>query len=117
MLVLLAVFMITAPIMNVSDISLPSVSGGRASPSHRFLSIKLSLDGIRFSDSNKAVDRSVTASELRGELSYYSNPGSTDVSILADEKIPYGQVMGIFSMLRSLGFVNLSLVVQDEVRT
>ncbi|WP_092485636.1 ExbD/TolR family protein [Candidatus Ichthyocystis hellenicum] len=115
MLVLLAIFMITAPVINVSDIHLPIVSSGHQVSSHQGLSIKISSDGIHFSGLAGSVDKILTPSELRGELSSYSNRDSMEVSILADEKVPYGQVMGVFSVIRSLGFVNLNLVVQDDI--
>ncbi|WP_157722239.1 ExbD/TolR family protein [Candidatus Ichthyocystis hellenicum] len=115
MLVLLAIFMITAPVMNVSDIHLPIVSAGnQSSPNpNQGLSIKINLDGIHFLGLAGTADKVLTPSELRGELASYSNRDSMEISILADEKVPYGQVMGVFSVIRSLGFVNLNLVVQD----
>ena len=107
MLVLLVVFMITAPMMNGAvKVHLPKENVGKSADSQS-LSLFLDREERLF-----LCDQPVTREELVERLRVLP-PSSTDsLSIHADRQLPYEKVMKIMAFLSKKGFAKLNLVVE-----
>lgn len=111
MLVLLAVFMVTAPMMNVFGVHLPTVSGEKKQPERSFV-VTIRSSGMSFFDGKRTQEVSSVNHLKTIVLSYLESKDAAVFSIAADEGVSYGQVMSVFSVIRSLGFSNVHLMIQ-----
>lgn len=108
MLVLLIIFMITAPLARFGfDVNLPKVEAGPVTREETWV---ISLDRSRKVFLN---EKEVRPSELEGRLSQLVriNP-RTDVFLRADETLPYGYVMQVMGNARRAGVRNLGMVTE-----
>jgi biopolymer transport protein TolR len=109
MLVLLVIFMITAPLMASSlKLDLPKASGASASDSPQFMSIGLDAQGQLY-----LSDKPVTAAVLLAEARQVAarNP-DTEIQLRADEKVPYGQVAQLIGQLQDVGLSHIGFITQ-----
>ena len=98
MLVLLVIFMITAPLMTSSlKLDLPRTDAAQASDTPLFVSVALDRDGRTFWG-DEAVDTATFAERVAAAAR--RNP-QTEVQLRADKAVPYGRVAG----LTRIGFV------------
>lgn len=107
MLVLLIIFMVTAPMMQQGlDVNLPkTASTGVALNEDPFV---LSID----SNGNvKAGDSPVKVSELGTKLkAIFQNKKNKQIYIQADKKVDYGTVAYVMGEIRIAGISNISLI-------
>ncbi|AQS51243.1 protein TolR [Paenalcaligenes hominis] len=114
MLVLLVIFMVTAPMITPGLIDLPSVGQASEVPAVP-IEVQIDKDGqmaIRLRDGD-AQFHSITADNLVNEVSELAvdqNP----VVIAADGEVPYASVMEIMDQLRSNGFTRLGFLVNQD---
>lgn len=106
MLVLLIIFMITAPLARFGfDVSLPKVEAGPVTREETWV---ISVDRHKKVFLN---DKEIKPHELENRLTdlIHKNP-QTDVFLHADESLPYGFVMQVMGIARHAGVRNLGMV-------
>lgn len=111
MLVLLIIFMITAPMMLQGvDVKLPKVDSAAMRTKGEHVVITLNANGEIF------IDEFKTPLENLGlKVKRVMEVRKTDqVYLRADEAIPYGRVARIMGAIRRAGITNLGLVTEPE---
>jgi biopolymer transport protein TolR len=109
MLVLLIIFMVTAPLLQQGiDVDLPQAKGKDLPPEQR---ITLSIDkkGAIFMNRNK-----VTIEEMRVKLAAISklNP---NVFLKADKDVPYGLVVQVMGEIKEAGIEKLGMITEPRI--
>jgi biopolymer transport protein TolR len=108
MLVLLIIFMVTAPLLQQGiDINLPQAKGKEMSPSERII-ITVKKDGKIYLDKT-----SVTLKSLSVQLAKKTN---REVYLKADKDVPYGAVVAVMGELREIGIEKLGMVTEPKAR-
>ena len=109
MLVLLVIFMITAPLMASSlKLDLPKTDAGQPTDTPQFISIALDQQGrLYFGDD--VVD-AVTFNERVTDAAR-KNP-QTEVQLRADQKVPYGQVADLIALVQQAGLTRIGFVTE-----
>ncbi|CAM5781733.1 protein TolR [Castellaniella caeni] len=114
MLVLLVIFMVTAPMITPGQIELPSVGTASDVPTQPIevqidaegaLSLRVREGGASFHPVDKA--------SLLAEVRSAATP-DTPVVISADGKVPYNSVMQVMDQLRAGGIAKLGLLVNQD---
>ncbi|WP_322997712.1 protein TolR [Castellaniella sp.] len=114
MLVLLVIFMVTAPMITPGQIELPSVGTASDVPvqpievqidAQGALSMRLREGGASF----RPVDKANLLAEVRAAAT-----PETPVVISADGKVPYESVMQVMDQLRNGGVAKLGLLVNQN---
>ncbi|ASC91222.1 protein TolR [Alcaligenes nematophilus] len=111
MLVLLVIFMVTAPMITPGLVELPSVGQASEVPA-KPVEIQVDKDGklaIRLRDAGSEfmnIEKSTLLNEVRSRME-----ADSPVVIAADGKVPYETVMGLMDELRSNGINRLGLIV------
>jgi len=114
MLVLLVIFMITAPLMNPGQIDLPSV-GKSLAPSVAPLEVIIKKDNsLALHDHSKGgVELAVSRDELVEFLqSQQKRHAEQPVVISADKNVRYEEVIGIMDLLQRQQVRKVALLVQ-----
>ncbi len=109
MLVLLVIFMVTAPLLVAGvPVQLPKNSAQRLSQPNKPVIVTLAADGRLY-----IRDDEVDAASLITRLSALrTGEGDAVVYLRADKTIPYGQVMDLLGRLSSSGYQRISLLSQ-----
>ena len=109
MLVLLVIFMITAPMLESGiDVNLPKTEGGQLKADEEPVVLTINRDGRIFL-SNMAVNEI----ELAGKLEAIFKRRSQKVVFLrADEAVPYGRVAKAMSLVRQGGIERIAMVTE-----
>ncbi|MDZ4098240.1 MAG: biopolymer transporter ExbD [Methylophilaceae bacterium] len=96
MLVLLVIFMVTAPMTNPGGVELPSV-GSSLTPQISPMLLKVKLDGtIEFNDKAMPIDQVLYAVQVERE----KNP-QRSVLIAADKNVKYDEVIRMMDLLKT----------------
>ncbi|ACM33700.1 ExbD/TolR family protein [[Acidovorax] ebreus] len=113
MLVLLIIFMVTAPMLTPSSVNVPSVGKGAKVPKTR-VDVIVDKDGsIRFkADGN---ERTVPLQNLGATAKNWlkDQPEDTPVLISADKNVSYDAVMKAMSALQQAGVARVALAVKS----
>lgn len=108
MLVLLIIFMMTAPLLQQGiDVDLPQAKGKEMSPAERAI-ITIKKDGKIYLNKDK-----VTMKILSATLSKNRN---REVFLKADKDVPYGMVVTVMGELRSIGIEKLGMITEPTAR-
>ena len=109
MLVLLVIFMITAPLMSSSlKLELPRADGAQPSDTPQFVSVALDPQGrLYFGD--EALD--AIAFAARVSAAAQRNP-QTEVQLRADKSVPYGRVAELIGMVQKAGLNRIGFVTE-----
>lgn len=115
MLVLLVIFMVTAPMITPGTINLPSVgqaSQVQSSP----VEVQLEEDGqislrLRGESNDFTV---IDSNDVVNQVKQTMPQENTPVVISADGKVPYEQVMQLMDKLRQGGVTSLGLLVNQK---
>ncbi len=111
MLVLLIIFMVTAPMMQEGlDVDLPVTQSAAVLPSevdHMVLTIK--KDGVMYLDVY-----SVTLDDLPGHLSRLIKEKGKQLYLQADTAVPYGTVVKVMGIARAAGIDKIGMVAERE---
>ena len=113
MLVLLIIFMVTAPMIQPSRVDLPSV-GSSASQQQDAVRIVLTADGtISVGRDRQGQPQTVTTTDLASAVQA-AQAGQADVPVLisADKTLQYDSVMQVYSQLKQAGVQRIALAVQ-----
>ncbi len=106
MLVLLVIFMVTAPLLQQGmDVNLPKTSGKEMTPSERIV-VTIKKDGSIY------VDKS--AVNMDGLKSMLSGKSGKDVFLKADRDVPYGLVVEVMGELKEIGIERLGMVTEPK---
>ena len=110
MLVLLIIFMLTAPIMQGGvDVELPRAEARPLSPKEGMV-VTVNRDGRIFVDQTP-----VTYRDFRVTFrSLVATRKPTGVYLQADDRVPYGDVVRVLAVVRGAGVSNVGLVAADE---
>ncbi len=114
MLVLLVIFMVTAPMITPGVVNLPSVGQATEVPATP-VEIQISEDGsiaIRLRNAGTEF-QDITKDDLLGEVQMLVQQPDTPVVIAADGKVPYEEVMQVMDTLRANGVTRLALMVNQ----
>jgi biopolymer transport protein TolR len=105
MLVLLIIFMITAPMLQQGvDVNLPQEAGGNLDPSRERLVITVAKNERIFLN-----DRRIDFPELEQTLRQASG-ATREVFLRADKDIPYGLVVKTMALIKGAGIERLGIV-------
>jgi len=111
MLVLLVIFMITAPLMTSSlKLDLPRTDAAQASDTPLFVSVALDRDGRTFWG-DEAVDAAAFAERVAAAAR--RNP-QTEVQLRADKAVPYGRVAELIGVVQKAGLTRIGFVTEPE---
>src|SRR5690554_5669721 len=114
MLVLLVIFMVTAPMITPGLIELPSVGSAAEVPA-KPVEVEISEDGtialrVRDAGANfEKINSQNLVSEVKSRIS-----ADTPVVIAADGRVPYDTVMKVMDQLRTSGVTRLGLLVDQK---
>ncbi len=114
MLVLLVIFMVTAPMITPGQIQLPSVGTASDVPLQP-IEIQIDAQGVlalRMREGCVSV-RPIDAANLLAEVRAVAT-ADTPVVISADGKVPYESVMQVMDRLRNGGIGKLGLLVNQN---
>ncbi len=109
MLVLLVVFMITAPLLTVGvPVELPKSTAPEVSGNDEPLAVSIDASGVIF-----LQDTEISLEELGPRLVAVTerNPEAR-IFVRGDKSIDYGMVMSVMGALAEAGFTNLALITQ-----
>ncbi len=108
MLVLLVIFMVTAPLMQQGiDVNLPKAKGKELPPEERLI-VTVKSSGDIFLN-----DMPVSLSELKNKLSHLSK-SNPEVFLRADRSVFYGLVAEIMAEIKDAGIERLGLVTEPK---
>jgi len=109
MLVLLIIFMVTAPILQQGvSIDLPKVAAGPLSGEEEQLVVNVAKGGQVYLN-----DTALTAEQLREKLrAIVAARPDRQLYVRADQAVPYGQVMQVMGAVRDAGLVRVGLVTE-----
>ncbi len=110
MMLLMVIFMITAPIMQGGvDVSLPKAEARPLEPKSGLV-ISVTRDGRIFAD-----DVRMSFSEFRSSFRAIASEAQRDgVYLRADQGVPYGTVVSLLAIIRGAGVSNVGLVMEPE---
>jgi biopolymer transport protein TolR len=109
MLVLLVIFMITAPLMTTSlKLDLPRTEGARPSDAPLFIAVSVDAQGQLF-----VGDEAVTPEQLlqRARDASRRDP-ATEVQLRADSRVPYGRVAELIGLVQEAGLSRVGFVTE-----
>lgn len=110
MMVLLIVFMITAPMMQGGvDVELPRAEARPLTPKEGMV-VSVNRDGRIFVDQTAVSYRDFRVT-FRSLVATRKPSG---VYLQADTRVPYGQVVRVLAVIRGAGVQNVGLVAQEE---
>jgi biopolymer transport protein TolR len=110
MLVLLVIFMVTAPLLQQGiDVNLPKAKGKDMPPEERIALV------IKRDQKIYLNDTPVTVGEMRRKLESISkmNP---NVFLKADKDVPYGLVAEVMGEIKEAGIEKLGMVTEPAIR-
>lgn len=110
MLVLLVIFLVTAPMLNSSiQLNLPSESASQITEK-KPITISINKNGEYFLD-----DNSISANELEQKLQEISKTNPKQVIHLrADVDVSYGKVSNILASAQRFGLANIGFITQPQ---
>ena len=118
MMVLLVIFIITAPLMvSALKLDLPKTEGAQASSARpRFIKLGIDAKGKVYLD-----DKTVTLDELKRSLNAQASKAlATDhgelpeVQLRADERVPYGKVVEVMGLAQQAGMSRIGFVTERK---
>ncbi|OGW56332.1 MAG: protein TolR [Nitrospirae bacterium RBG_16_43_8] len=109
MLVLLIIFMVTAPLLQQGiDVNLPQAKG-KDLPTEERITLVVKRDGIISMN-----DKPMSMSEIKQKLTAISklNP---NVFLKADKDVPYGVVVQVMSDIKEAGIEKLGMITEPKI--
>ena len=109
MLVLLIVFMVTAPLLTVGvAVDLPRTRAQQITDDQTPLIITLNKEGV-LALQNRAIEPELLIPRLKAVS--VSNP-NTRIFVRGDKSVPYGDVIGIMAQIQEAGFNSVALITK-----
>jgi biopolymer transport protein TolR len=118
MLVLLVIFMVTAPLVTPTIINLPTVGNAAPQPQTPPVIVNIKADGsmsVRYKDGTSTEDQTMTQADLDNFVTnrQQANPDEP-VVIAADKTVKYEAVMNVMSELKARGVKRVGLLVKSS---
>ncbi|WP_088283542.1 biopolymer transporter ExbD [Ideonella sp. A 288] len=113
MLVLLVIFMITAPLMTSSlRLDLPKTEGARPTDAGQFVTVAVDPAGKLFWG-----DQPVSAEQLKLRVreAALRNP-ATEVQLRADQAVPYGRIAELIGLVQDGGLSRIGFVTETAAK-
>lgn len=109
MLVLLIVFMVTAPLLTVGvEVDLPNTKAGQINADAAPLVVSIKADGsLHLQDTEVPADALVPRLEAISD----ANP-LVRIFVRGDKAVAYGEVLGVMGRIQAAGFERVALVAQ-----
>lgn len=109
MLVLLVIFIVTAPLLVSSvRLDLPQTAAARPSESPRYIAVVLDAQGtLRVED--QVLSRAALLARLQAEAKASAD---TEVQLKADAGVPYGQVVELIGLAQQAGLYRVGFVAE-----
>lgn len=113
MLVLLVIFMVTAPMMQQGvQVNLPKASTKAMAPAEEAVVVSVDKSGKVFIDKNE-----VPAEDLRNRLSaMFVTRAKKEVFLKADAGVPYGEVVRTMAEIKGAGVERLGMVTEPAAK-
>ncbi|MES2182435.1 MAG: biopolymer transporter ExbD [Pseudomonadota bacterium] len=109
MLVLLTVFIVTAPLlMNAVSVKLPKAATTTIISKTNSVRISVTEDGKLY------LDKRPVGANLENELKHLRADGDLSVEILADEKVSYGHVARVMALVQRAGITKFAFVMLPD---
>ena len=114
MLVLLIIFMITAPMLQHEvEVNLPEVTNKPRTPSEEQLVLTVTKEGSVFLNNT-----AYTLEALRPQLQVLSQAQpDQEMFLRADAEVPYGTVVKVMDAVKKAGILRLGMITQPEPDT
>ncbi len=113
MLVLLVIFIITAPLMTSSlKLDLPKTEGARPSDAPAFIALAVDAQG-RFFVGDELVEKAQLSQRVREAA---LRDAQTEVQLRADQQVPYGRVAELIGLLQDAGLSRIGFVTEAPPR-
>jgi biopolymer transport protein TolR len=111
MLVLLVIFMITAPLMTSAlKLDLPRTEGGSPTDTPQFIAVGLDASGQLF-----VGDERVSGEQLEARVkSTASSNREAEVHLRADQRVPYGRVAELIALVQKAGLNRIAFVTEPQ---
>jgi biopolymer transport protein TolR len=112
MLVLLVIFMVTAPILQQGvEVSLPKVKAAALPGKEQQFVVSITRDGDLYLN-----DRKLDADELTDKLAAISRERpDREVFVRADERVAYGEVIRTMAAIKAAGIENVGLITETPL--
>jgi biopolymer transport protein TolR len=113
MLVLLIIFMVTAPMMQQGvQVNLPKADTKALTPQETTVVVSIERSGKLFINNNE-----VPAGELRSRLAgMFATRAKKEVFLKADKDVPYGEVVQAMAEIKGAGIERLGMVTEPSQR-
>ena len=110
MLVLLVIFIITAPLMTSSlKLDLPRAPGAQPTESPAHITLSLDARGqLHFGD--QPIDRETLKARVREAA---QRDAGTEVHLRADSAVPYGEVAALIGLVQEGGLSRIGFITQQ----
>jgi len=113
MLVLLVIFIITAPLMSASlRLDLPKTTGAQASSAVQFVTVSVDAQGQLYWGDEPVAEEAVTR---RVRDAARNNP-ATEVQLRADKQVPYGRIAELIGLVQDGGLSRIGFVTETTPR-
>jgi biopolymer transport protein TolR len=110
MLVLLVIFMVTAPLLQQGiDINLPKAKGKDLPPEER-ITLTVRKGGVIYMNENP-----VSLDEMRKKLEAI-NKLNPNVFLKADKDVPYGFVVEVMGEIKDAGIEKLGMITEPKIK-
>ena len=113
MLVLLVIFMVTAPMMQQGvQVNLPKADTKAMTPAEETVVVTVDKSGKVFINKDE-----VPAAALRGKLSdMFANREKKEIFLKADAGVPYGEVVKTMADIKGAGIERLGMVTEPSTK-
>jgi len=113
MLVLLVIFIITAPLMASSlKLNLPSSEAGGPSDAPAFVALAIDEEGALYLGEQKLAPAQAQALVTQRAREAAQRDASTEVQLRADRRVPYGRVAEVMGWVQAAGLNRIALVTE-----
>ncbi len=110
MLVLLVIFMVTAPLLTVAvPVDLPKARAAAVGKPEQPLIVSVRADGTVFLQETR-LDTTTLIARLRAISRVRDDPR---IFVRGDRTVPYGRIMQVMSAISAAGFPKVALVAED----
>ncbi|MDL2272099.1 protein TolR [Desulfovibrio sp. OttesenSCG-928-I05] len=115
MLVLLIIFMVTAPLMTEGlDVDLPKTSSAQVLPTDKdHIVLSIQRDGTVYVDTYPVTD----LASLERQLAVVAGEQKRQVFIQADKEVPYGIVVDVLGRIQASGIYKIGIVAENTGNT
>lgn len=111
MLVLLTIFIVTAPLLtNAVPVNLPKATSDLSLTQPNTIGISVTDDGTVY-----FTDEAVSQEDLDQRLMQVAENADSTVEIFADEKAEYGNVAKVMAAIQRAGITKFTFVMQPEM--